>query len=94
MTDVENPIIQAFEFRRLWAEEHVTIFATDLRHAERIYFEWMGTHHPDEARRKWLSLSRSMATRPDRAWCSMQAWRLRRGLLGQVVLTMAHCTAL
>ena len=37
-----------FEFARSWSDELVTIFATDLRDAETVYFEWVETHHPDQ----------------------------------------------
>jgi hypothetical protein len=65
---MDNPIIQVFELCRSWAEEHVTIFATDLRHAESIYFEWVKAHHPDrptEAHMAFPCYGRWLLGRPE-----------------------------
>ena len=39
--------MQVFEFARSWADDMVTIFASNLAQAETIYSEWIETHHPD-----------------------------------------------
>ena len=39
--------MQVFEFARSWADDMVTICASNLAQAETIYSEWIETHHPD-----------------------------------------------
>lgn len=38
--------MQVFEMFSQSHEEPLTVFATDLRHAEGIYFEWVEAHRP------------------------------------------------
>jgi hypothetical protein len=41
--------MQVFEMVRSWGEEPITVFANDLRDAERIYQRWVEAHHPDRS---------------------------------------------
>ncbi len=40
--------IKVFEFTRSWADVPVTIFASGMSQAEKIYHQWLSTHHADQ----------------------------------------------